>query len=486
MYNRATPGLARAFRRLLGPENVIDEPGAMAGFAHDEFALPSMRHAPEMVVRPRKTEDVAAVIRLAARENVPVTPRGGGTGLCGGCVPVLGGIVLDTGALDRVEDIDRDNFMARCQAGVTLKAFNDELKKGNLFFPPHPGEESAMLGGLAATGAGGARAVRYGSIRSFVRGLEVVLADGEIINPGGRIVKNSSGYSLLNLMIGSEGTLGVITKVTLSVMPGRQVLWTLVVPYPGVAEAVDSATAILRRGLLPLAIEFLEDEVVGVAENFLDRRWPGRGPGAYLMLIVEGMSAEETGKDAETLAEICLENGARDVFVAESEDRQADILALRSHLYEALKADTVEILDTVVPRSEIAGHVSAVRRIGRDAGVWLPTYGHAGDGNIHTHIMKRSFSGGVPGDPREDWAEYYPGVRAAIHRDARRRGGMVSGEHGIGLAKKDLLPGFLSEREIGLMRAIKDSFDPKHILNPGKIFRARADREDAWTKKQKC
>lgn len=469
-YGKVTPALRRELARLLGRENVLADPEQMADYAHDEFALPGIRRLPEAVVRPRSTGEVAAVMRLAARERLPVVPRGGGTGLCGGCVPALGGLVLDTAALDRVEEVDRDNFMARCQAGVTLKAFYDELKKHQLFFPPHPGEDSAMLGGLVATNAGGARAVRYGTIRHFVRGLEVVLADGETINPGGRVVKDSSGYSLLNLLIGSEGTLGVVTRVTLGVMPRRQALWTLVVPYADVDGAINSSTAILRRGVLPLALEFLEDETVAAAEAFLDRKWPGRGASAYLMIIVDGTTLEEAEKTAEALGEICLENGAGDVFVADSESRQEEIMFIRGQFYEVLKADTVEILDTVVPRAEIAGHAGAVRKIGREFGVWLPTYGHAGDGNVHTHIMKLSLENGKPGAARDDWPDYYRPVRAAIHEDARARGGRVSGEHGIGLAKMDLLPGFLSGRELALMREIKRCFDPGWILNPGKIF----------------
>jgi len=409
-------------------------------------------------------------MKIANQELIPVTPRGGGTGLCGGCVPVFGGIVLDFVNMNRVLEIDKVNFMAVAEAGVTLSQLYEALDSQKLFFPPHPGDEFAMLGGLIACNAGGARAVKYGTIRNFVRGVEVVLPTGEILDFGGKIIKDSSGYSLLHLMVGSEGTLGVITKATISVMLPSNVTWFLVIPYNDLSGAMGSVLKIIQNGILPLALEFLDNDVIEVTEKFLGKKWPCGGFQSYLMIIVDGATGEEVEKTVGLLAEICLANNAEDVFIANTKQKQAEILHIRSQVYEALKPETIEILDIVVPRSEIVQHVSAVRLIADKYKVWLPTYGHAADGNVHTHIMKMGFKDGKPSNLIENWQDYYLKIKEEIYRDAVLRGGKISGEHGIGLSKKEFLQQFLPKRQIDLMREIKKCFDPNNILNPGKLF----------------
>ncbi len=455
---------------IVGEKNLLTAPDQLDDYSHDEFALTEMRRIPDAVIRPATTEQVARIVRAAGRLGVPLVPRGGGTGLCGGCTPVSGGIVVDTSALNSIIEIDARNFMAVLQAGVTLAQFYQALGKENLFFPPHPGDEHAMVGGLAATNAGGARAVKYGTIRQFIHGMEVVLADGNILNLGGKIMKNSTGYNLLQLMIGSEGTLGIITAVTLHVMPPRKFVWTLLAPYEDLAAAMNSVTKVLHAGIVPMALEFLEENVIRYTEDMLGKKLPCDPAPAYLMFTLDGSTEEEIEKTAEEISEICLAGRARDVLAADNPQKQADILTIRSQFYEALKPKTVEILDIVVPRDEIAGHAQAVADISARHGVWLPTYGHAADGNVHTHIMKMGAEKGAPGGPRDDWRDYYPRVREEIHRDARARGGLISGEHGIGLSKKEYLPLFLSDTEIELMRRIKKVFDPGNIMNPDKVL----------------
>jgi len=466
-----TDVLMAALTEIVGEKNVLATREHMEDYSHDEFALPVFRNYPEAVVRPATVEETSRIVRLLNQHAIPITPRGGGTGLCGACVPCPGGIVLDMQRINRILEIDTGNFMAVLEAGVTLAGFYEELRKKDLFFPPHPGDENAMIGGLIATNAGGARAVKYGTIRNFVRGLEVVLADGSIINLGGKVMKNSSGYNLLHLMIGSEGTLGIITKAVISIMPPRRHLWTLLVPYEDLASVMNSVVRILHAGIVPLALEFLEHDVVEITAKSLGKSWPCKPARFYLMIMLDGSTEEEIEKTAEPLAELCLADNAMDILVADTGQKQKDILEIRSQFYEALKPDTLEILDIVVPRTEIAHHVAAVAEISERYGVWLPTYGHAADGNVHTHIMKPVFREGKPRQEREDWHDYYPKIKEEIHRDALSRGGYVSGEHGIGLAKKELLPLFLPEKQIELMRGIKRCFDPNNIMNPGKIFK---------------
>ncbi len=457
--------------RISGEKNVISDTDRLQNYSHDEFSLPAIRKLPNLAVRPRSADEISRILKLANTEKIPVTPRGGGTGLCGGCVPAHGGIVLLMEALNKVIEVDPDNFMVVSEAGVMLKDLYVHIEKEKLFFPPHPGDETAMVGGVIATNAGGARAVKHGTIRNFVRGLEVVLPQGDVINLGGKFIKNSTGFSLLSLFVGSEGTLGIITKATISLLPAPKAMSTLIAPFNTIAEAIETVPVIIKDGMLPLAMEFIEADAIEVTEKYLGRDWPVKGGRAYLMIIIDGADEEEAGRTAERIAQIALKNNATDVFIADNKARQKEILEFRSQMYEAIKPNCIETLDIVVPRSEIAAHIKAVHRIEEEYGLWLPTYGHAGDGNAHTHIMKFAFNDGKPDyTVRPDWQTVYPVVRRLVHEDALKRGGMVSGEHGVGMIKREYLRDFLGARQIELMKSIKAVMDPNGILNPGKIF----------------
>ncbi len=471
MFHPIDDAFLKRLGDVLGPGAVVRDPDALEPYGHDEFSLRDIARAPEVMVRPSSTEETAAVMRLAGEFGVPVTPRGGATGLCGGCVPLYGGISLSLERLNRVLEVDRANQMAVAEAGVTLSAFAKAAEEAELYFPPHPGDESAMMGGMIATNAGGSRAVKYGVIRNYVRGLEVVLASGETLHPGGKIVKSSSGYNLMHLFIGSEGTLGVITRAVIQLMTKPAWLRTLVIPFDGLEAAVGCAPLLLARGVVPMAVEFLEKEIVLLTEAYLDKRWPTHDGATHLFLILDAETEAEIDRLTELAAEICMAQGGLDVFVADTPARQEEVLMIRSKVYEAIKRETVEILDIAVPRAEIAGHVRKVREIASRFGLWLPTFGHAGDGNVHTHLMKARLEEGrmVP-LPEAEWRGKLDAVREALFRDARERGGVVSGEHGIGLVKKPYLPLALEAGQIELMRGIKRVFDPLGILNPGKIF----------------
>ena len=463
--------LIKKLQEIVGVKDVICDHEKLLNYSHDEFPLPAIRRVPEIAIRPHNADEVSRVLKLANEEKVPVTPRGGGTGLCGGCVPVRGGIVLLFEHMNKLLEVDKDNLMVTAEPGVILRDLFARIEQEGLFFPPHPGDETATVGGVIATNAGGARAIKYGTIRNFVRGLEVVLADGEIISVGGKIIKTSTGLSLLNLFIGSEGTLGIITKATISILPSPAQTSTLVIPYDTIRDAINTVPEIMKGKVSPLAIEFIEEDAIQVTEKYLGRDWPVKGARAYLVVIVDAGSPEEIDAVSEKIGRICLANKARDVLVADTPAKQKEILDFRSQMYEALKPNMLEDLDIVVPISEIAAHVEAVHEIEREHGLWLPTYGHAGDGNVHTHIMKFGFKEGKPDYTiRKDWEAVYKNVRSLIHEDAKRRGGLISGEHGIGLVKRGYMDAFLGKTQMDLMKGIKAVFDPNGILNPGKIF----------------
>lgn len=471
MSPQITPAVRAEIEAAVGAAHVFSDPDKALDYGHDEFSLQEIARPPELVVLPGSTAEVAAVLKIASAHGVPVTPRGGATGLCGGCVPAPGGLVLSLERLDRVLEVDADNQMAVTEAGVRLSDFIKTVEEGGLSFPPHPGDESAMMGGLVATNAGGSRAVKYGTIRAYVRGLELVTPAGDVLELGGKLEKSSTGYNLMHLVIGSEGTLGVVTKVTLHLMARPGSTRSLIVPFEALEPALETVPLILKRGIVPLALEFLEIEPIVITEAHLHKKWPTKLGKTHLMVILDAATDEEMDRLSEAVAEICCEKGAIDVFIADTPSKQDEVLAIRSRIYDAIKAGTVEILDIAVPRAEVAGHVRKVREVAAKYDIWLPTFGHAADGNVHTHIMKARYENGamVP-VPESEWRPKTDPVRQELFRDAKARGGVISGEHGIGLVKKPYLSMVLGETQIALMRGIKKAFDPKGIMNPGKIF----------------
>ncbi len=472
-YNKIDPQAIQALRTIVGERGVVTDPEHMQPYSHDEFALPEIGNMPEVVVKPENTQQVSELLRLASQQMLPVTPRGGATGLCGGCVPSRGGISVSMERMTRILEIDTANQMAVVEAGVTLMDFYAAVEDSGLFFPPHPGDEGAMIGGLIATNAGGARAVKYGVIRNYIRGLQVVLPSGEVIRPGGKLMKSSTGYNLINLFIGAEGTLGIITQAVIQLMPKPAVTRSLIVPYSDLQASIDTVPEIIKAKIQPLAVEFIPREVVTITERMLNRSWPVSQGTTYLLVILDAPSEEEMDKLSEAVAEVCMAHEAMDVYVADSAQKQDQVLGIRSKIYEAIKERNIETLDIVVPRAEIARHVARIQEVQKKHGLWLPTYGHAADGNVHTHIMSARLdekSGEILPLPDEEWKPRLEEVREDLYQDCRRRGGMISGEHGIGLVKKAYLSYVLSGEEIALMKRIKQAFDPLHIMNPGKIF----------------
>ncbi len=471
MYNKIDQAVTEKLEAIAGRENVIVDADRMIDYGHDEFSLRDISRVPDLVVKPKTAEEVAAVLRLANEHRIPVTPRGGATGLCGGCVPTSGGIVLSLEKMNRILEIDPDNQMAVVEAGVTLLDFEQSIEDAGFYFPPHPGEESAMIGGMIATNAGGSRAVKYGVIRNYVRGLEVVLPTGEIIHLGGKLIKSSTGYNLLHLFIGSEGTLGVITAATIQFLTKPAVTRSLVIPFASLEKAIETVPLMFKKKIVPLALEFVPLDVIKISEEHLHKKWPCSQGETHLLVILDAQSEEEMDRLSQAVAEVALENEALDVFIADTAKKQESVLDIRSKIYEAIKSETIEILDISIPRSDIAQHVKKVQEVARKYNIWLPTFGHAGDGNVHTHIMKARYeNGAVIPLPESEWRDKSEKVREELYEDCRARGGVISGEHGIGLIKKKYLAFSLDPKQVELMKGLKKVFDPNTILNPGKIF----------------
>jgi len=470
-YKRVDKKVIKDLERIVGEKNVDTDESKMIEYSHDEFSLSDIAHMPEVVVKPQRTEEVSKILEYANDHIIPITPRGGATGLCGGCVPSLGGIVLSVERMNKIIEVDVNNQMAVVEAGVHLMDFYEAVESAGLFFPPHPGDEGAMIGGLIAANAGGARAVKYGVIRNYIRGLEVVLASGKIIRPGGKFMKSSAGYNLMNLFIGSEGTLGVITSAVIQLMPPPEIMRSLIIPYDDLKQAIETVPLLIKRKILPMAVEFIPKEVILRTEKILKKSWPSKMGSTYLLVILDASSEDEIDNLSQKVAEVSFEKGALDVFVADNPGKQKQVLDIRSKLYESIKEDNIETLDIAVPRAEIAEHVKKVMEVQEKYGMWLPTYGHAADGNVHTHIMKVRYDKGklIPLS-EEEWKEKLNKVRKELFQDCRERGGTISGEHGIGLVKKPYLSYAVDDEEISMMKGIKKVFDPHSILNPEKIF----------------
>ena len=431
-------------------------------YSHDEMG--AVHQFPDLLIEAVSTEQVAAVLRYANERRLPVTPRGQGTGLVGAAVALHGGIMLSTARMNRILELDEDNLTLTVEPGVLLMEIAKFVEERDFFYPPDPGEKSASIGGNISTNAGGMRAVKYGVTRDYVRGLEVVLANGDVIEVGGKIVKNSSGYSIKDLIIGSEGTLGFVTKALLKLLPLPKKAISLLIPFADLATAIETVPVIIRSKYIPTAIEYMEQPVILCAEQYLGKKFPDHSSDAYLLLTFDGNSREEVEAIYEKVAEICLQAGARDVLISDTDERQTSIWSARGAFLEAIKASTTEMeeCDVVVPRNHVADFVKYTKEVEQKVGVRLSGFGHAGDGNLHVYVLRDDLDA-------ETYARKLSEAFDLLYAKAHELGGQVSGEHGIGFAKKEFLAESLGEVSMNLMRNIKHAFDPNGILNPGKV-----------------
>ena len=448
--------LAQDPDRLLAGDEISEE------YSHDE--LSGTAGWPQAVFRAKNVAEVSAVMRYANEHAIPVTPRGAGTGLVGAAVAVAGGILLDLSLMNQVLELDEDNLTLTVEPGVLLMDLAAYVEERGFFYPPDPGEKSATIGGNISTNAGGMRAVKYGVTRDYVRALEVVLPDGEIVELGGKIVKNSSGYDLMDLIVGSEGTLGIVTKAVLRLLPLPQKTVSLLIPFPTLGQAIRTVPLIIRSKAAPTAIECMEREVIADAEEYLGKKFPDHSADAYLLLKFDGSSAEELERLYEGVAKICLEQGALDVLISDTEERDESIWKARGAFLEAIKGSTtcMDEVDIVVPRSRVDALVEYTHGLQAELGVRIKSFGHAGDGNLHAYILRDGLPDGV-------WEEKLALAMEKLYECGRQLCGQVSGEHGIGYAKRAYLSESLPPRILALMRAVKRAFDPKGILNPHKV-----------------
>jgi len=434
-------------------------------YCHDELA--GIRKRPDVLVKALSTAEVSSIMKYAYENNIPVTPRGQGTGLVGGSVPLCGGIMLDMSGMNKILELDEENLTLTLEPGVLLMEVSKFVEDHGLFYPPDPGEKTATIGGNISTNAGGMRAVKYGVTRDYVHGLELVLPDGQIVQTGGKVVKNSSGYSLKNLIVGSEGTLAIVTKAILRLLPLPKFKISLLVPFPDLASAIETVPKIIKSRSIPTAVEFMEREVILASEQFLGRKFPDNSSNAYLLLTFDGASKEEIDMAYTDAANTCLAAGALDVLISNTQERNESIWSARGAFLEAIKASTTEMdeCDVVVPRRSVAEFVKYTSALQTKYNVRIRSFGHAGDGNLHIYVLRDQLG-------EEDWKKVLAEVFEEMYSKARSLGGQVSGEHGIGFAKKEFLRESLGETVMGLMKGIKGVFDPKNILNPGKVVRA--------------
>lgn len=431
-------------------------------YSHDE--MDGVRHYPGVVVEVTSAEQVSSIMKYATKRLLPVTPRGQGTGLVGASVAIEGGIMLSTARLNHIIELDEENLTLTVEPGVLLMELSKFVEEHDLFYPPDPGEKSASIGGNINTNAGGMRAVKYGVTRDYVRGLEVVLPNGEIVQLGGKVVKNSSGYSLKDLMIGSEGTLGIVTKAILRLLPLPNNVVSLLVPFDNLEIAINTVPLIIKSKYIPTAIEYMERPVILNAEEFLGKVFPDHSANAYLLLSFDGNSKEEVEKIYEQVAQVCLEAGAKDVLISDTDERQDAIWSARGGFLEAIKASTTKMdeCDVVVPRNRVAEFVLFTKEVQREMNIRIAGFGHAGDGNLHLYVLKDELCDELYQQRLKDTFE-------RLYAKAHELGGLVSGEHGIGFAKKAYLAESIGPAAIVLLRGIKAAFDPLGILNPGKI-----------------
>lgn len=436
----------------------------LTDYGHDQTE--DLHFLPEVVIKPATADEISEILKVCNRFKIPLTPRGAGTGLSGGALPVYGGVVLSTERLNKIIEIDERNLQAIVETGVINQVFQDAVMEKGLFYPPDPASRgSCFLGGNLAECAGGPKAVKYGVTKDYVLNMEVVLPSGDIIWTGANVLKNSTGYNLTQLLIGSEGTLGVITKIVFKLLPLPSQNLLMLVPFFSAEKACEAVSAVFKAGITPSAMEFMERDAIDFVMKHVEVKIPVKEEiQAHLLIEVDGNDKEVLFKECERITEVMYAFECDEVLFAETAQQKADLWRMRRAVGEAVKSHSVyKEEDTVVPRAELPVLLKGVKDIGNKYGFRSVCYGHAGDGNLHVNIIKENMSD-------EDWNEKVPlGIRE-IFELCKRLKGTISGEHGIGYVQKNYMDIPFSKVQIDLQKGIKKLFDPNMILNPGKIF----------------
>jgi glycolate oxidase len=453
------------FREIVGDAFILADEENCKHYGHDETER--LQYYPEVVLKPANTAEIAAIMQLCNSHRLPVTPRGGGTGLSGGALPTLGGVVLSTERLNKIIQIDERNLQVTTEPGVITEVLQNAVKEKGLFYPPDPSSRgSCFIGGNIAENSGGPKAVKYGVVKDYVLNLEVVLPSGEVIWTGANVLKNSTGYNLTQLMVGSEGTLGIVTKIVLKLIPHPKFDLLMLVPFASLDNASAAVSAIFRGGFVPSALELIEINALKIVSAMVDSSAVpvNDSIAAHLIIEVDGNNMDVLMSEMEAIAELLTEFDAGEIFFADDSQQKAELWKLRRRAAEAVKADgyTIEE-DTVVPRAELPALIRGAKELGVKYGFKVVCYGHAGDGNLHIRINH-------PTIKNSHGNEEMTNILTALFELVKSLGGTISGEHGIGLIQKPYMSTVFGEASLELMRGIKKVFDPNNILNVGKIF----------------
>jgi glycolate oxidase len=461
-YNVVTLKILAELKKILGEKNLTVDKAKLENYSHDEVTDANFHYMPEVVVFPETTQQVADIVKLANRELIPIVPRGAGTGVACGATPVYGGIVLTTEKMNKIIKVDTDSMYIIAEAGVLTEDVQNAAKKVGLYYPGDPcSGDSCFIGGNVATNAGGNKAVKYGTTRHQVYAMEVVTPLGEITNLGARLSKLSTGYALEQLLIGSEGTLGIMTQVTLKLKPLPEHVIDLLAVFPTVETAISSVLKLIKRGVAPTCLEFMDNRAICSVEKFLNEKLPHGEDANYLIIQVERDSQDQLDDVAVQVDEMCTENGAIEVLVSDPQK----IWRARKAYAEAIRAEDLTNVheDMVVPLEALPVAMAKMVEIVEKYHAVARTASHAGDGNIHLSILK----GAIPDD---QWLDKLTEMHHDIFDIVYPLGGRLSGEHGIGFKKKLLMEKYTDPVELQMMRTIKKALDPNLILNPGKIF----------------
>jgi glycolate oxidase len=465
-FNKITPAIIKQIQQILGDQYVFFDSESLKNYGHDETE--ELLFLPEIVVKPRTAKEISEILKIANTERIPVTPRGAGTGLSGGALPIHSGIILSMERFNQIIEVDERNLQATVEPGVINEVFQIAVKELGLFYPPDPASKgSCFLGGNVAESSGGPKCVKYGTTKDYILNLEVVLPTGEIIETGANTLKNSTGYNLTQLMVGSEGTLGIATKIIVKLLPLPKYDLLILVPFRSLDQACEAVSGVFRAGFTPSALELMERDALDWVCKYVQSTVVKLEDDiqAHLLIEVDGNDMEILMKEMEAISELLNKYDIADILFAESSAQKNELWRLRRGINEAVRNNAIsKEQDTVVPRAELPKLVKRVKEIGEKYKFKTVCYGHAGDGNLHIRLIKGDLTD-------EQWnGVYIKKAIAEIFSVCKQLGGTISGEHGVGLVQQEYMNIVFSEKALQLQRNIKNVFDPNGILNPGKMF----------------